>query len=215
MTTSVIETPKRKNVGRHALFWFVLMLAVLSAVPTVFVLGPIVEASFLPAIRFGAVGQSQTKPSSHLPAGEAPAPIEVQRVMVDGVMIARLLFKVDSVKFRPCPLILASWRWYFDHQTEPAVLFFDDTDEQFRFGTAILTGEHLSRPLRTDIPEPAYSYRDVVLSGVFFYQCHGLWPLAHELRINVEIPAPVIEQAPDAETETRAMRAIEHFARWF
>lgn len=197
--------------NRHVLLWLTIILAVLSAIPTFFRLGPVAEASLMPVIEMRGVGQrasvSQFDPLFVSSERSTPEPVEVRRSIVNGEEVDQLLFKTDSFKSRACPLELASWRWYLDHQAEPAILFFDDNkgpdgeDEQFVFGTALLSGAHLSRPLRAEIPREAYSFNEVWLVGNFFYRCHALWPLPAEIRIRVTMPGRDSNALPTAEAD--------------
>lgn len=199
----------------------------LSVAPIALRYGPDAEALLAPVIEWQAVGTAQTKPSVEMPGcnedGPCPAfgrPLEVKEVRArrdspedyssDGERVDRLLFKMDAVKYRPCENRLVSWRWFFDHQAEPAIVFYDDNkgeageDEQFYFGTSTLYGPLITRPLRADIPQVAYSFREVWLVGNFFYACHGGWLVPEDIRIKVSIPGPRSEEQPEAEPDREA-----------
>lgn len=168
---------------RRGLAWAVTIIMVVMLIPPILRFGPLVEAWLNPVL----------DPFE-------PAEVMVRKVSATEPSPVRLLFRTHSIKHRACGLNEASWRWFLDHTGFPATLHFSDTGEQFRAGTASMTGELRSRELYVDLPQEAFSYKEVWLVGSFFYPafCQGLFPTAYEIRIKVVIPSNDASPLPSA-----------------
>jgi hypothetical protein len=116
-----------------------------------------------------------------------------------------LHLRFRSNKFRPCKLDSIGWRWYFGDVVEPAKPIWADTGEDWSAGTAITTGPSLSRPIKLDIPEVAYSHPDLQMRAQVFYACHGLWllPIDPPFVIAVHMPAQGDKMEPVANAVRR------------
>lgn len=171
---------------RRGLAWAVTIIMVMVLIPPVLRFAPLIEAWINPVL-----------------SPFEPVEVLVRKVLSTEPSPVRLLFRTHSIKHRSCVLNEASWRWFLDHTGFPAVLYFADTGEQFRAGTASRTGELRSRQLYVDLPQEAFSYKEVWLVGSFFYPafCEGLFPTAYEIRIKVAIPSNDATPLPKAVPE--------------
>lgn len=173
---------------RRGLAWAVTIIMIVMLIPTVLRFGPIVESWLNPVL-------------------DPLESVEVitRKVLSNEPSPVRLLFRAHYIKHRACVLNEASWRWFLDHSAFPAVLRYADTGEQFRAETTGTTGEFLSRERYVDLPQEAFSYKEVWLVGSYFYPafCQGLFPTAYEIRIKVVIPSsdatPLPKAVPEAE----------------
>lgn len=153
---------------------FILLLCLLgfTAIPTIFQFGPSLEASLYPVTTIWATD------------------VRVAKVNVEGHERVRLFFKTESNKFRACSLGDLFFRWRFMNDgADLALVYYTESGEQFRPGTAITTGHLISRELHTDLPSVAYSFKEVYLNGALFYRCHGIWLLPYEFQITLKFSA--------------------------
>lgn len=171
--------------SHRALIWSGAALSVLAIMPTVFRLGPIVEAKINPVL-------------ANLEASE----IIVRKVLRENPSPVRLLFRLKWEKRRKsCPLLEGSWRWELDSTAFPAIGYYADTGEQYRASTSSPTATR-SRQLYTDLPQEIYSYKEAWLVFSLYYPgfCEGIFPTSYVVRIKVELPSAA-ETAPLPEAE--------------
>jgi len=162
-----------------------VLLFLVTMPPTVYLIGPLVEARLFPVLELEAID------------------VSTQLVIVDGKERARVQFRTLSYKYEwrsNCKLDSFSWHWAFDHSSAPAEIRVAETDEIFR-PSPRLAGNRVSRILYADIPEIAYGYQSVQLTGTAFFACHNRWLLAYDLAIDVEIPSAKPLPLPVAEPE--------------
>lgn len=170
--------------GRIVLLIAAVLLFLAALLPSTYLIGPIVEARLFPVIAIKATD------------------VRTQLVIVDGEPRARLYFRTESDKsaYRPCKLDSFGWHWAFNHSSEPAEIRVTETGEVFR-PSSRPPGHSVSRELYTDIPEVAFSFASVQLTGTAFFECHSRWLLAYSLAIDVEIPSAEPLPLPVAEPE--------------
>lgn len=206
MSTADISPPTSPGKGflQLGLILAAIAMTVLAIIPAYYELGPKLEATLHPVFaEIRAVGQDQTLPSSEFPLkfcaergwskpGMCEPTLPTVELIYDPAMetwFAWVLFKTDSLKDRQCGVRDASIRWLYDHQADAALVYFDDTDEQFKPGTATLAGPLISRPIRARIPRVAFSHNSTVLIWTFFYNCGKQWDVPAEFRIHIHFPA--------------------------
>ena len=156
-----------------------------SVPPSFYLMGPLIEANLFPVIKIEAID------------------VRTQLVVIDEKSIARVYFKTSSYKYEwrdYCKLDSFSWHWVFDNSSEPAEVRDALTEEIFR-PTTRSPGHRTSRALFSDIPDVAYGFTSVKLTGTAFFSCHANWLLAYDVSIDVTIPSAEPLPLPVAEPE--------------